>query len=540
MSLRFRVLVAGVAGLALAASGQGVAASHTVPMDGATLAGPALVYLRTSVKTDVVVLEHKTEVTIHSKSFVLPMGSGSGVVVNPSGTVATAASVVATDLATAKIDAVNRLFGAVHKVRIGDPRKKQRLRDPALNAKLRNCYGNGSHRECIVINQTQVIEVFPWAQPPFPHLTGEVLTTSKGVAVVGISGATNRPSAGLAATDDVAGQLTLLGFSEPPTGKSSPKKTTAASRLQLKGLKIPAGSNGGPVVDEHGQVVALADAPGAGGNGRFLPVTAVAAALEAAKAQPQRGVVDNEFEEAIRYYNQSHDQHAVDRFDRVLQLYPRHVEAQRLLADARTKAGSKEDMSGGMDEHPMAASSPPFRLWAIAGGIALLVLAAAALLWRRRRHVPPGPAPAAPAPAAGGAPAAAQPTPAQPATPTPAPAGTRTAAPLPAETRTAAPLPAETRTAAPVPAKTATTTRPLAPVTPPVEPVGNGQETGERRGAEPAPTPAKAAGTKRERVAETRVETRLPEASGFAFCTQCGKPSSPGHRFCGYCGNRFG
>ena len=247
-----RVLSAGVAGLLVAIALPLTGAAHGLPVDGATQASPAVVFVRVSVETGVVVLEHQREITIHSSRYLLPMRQGSGVVVNHNGTVATAASVVAADLDKAKIYAVNKLFAKVHKVRIADPFKRTHLRDMRLHDKLKACYGSSRHRECIITSQRQVIEVYPWTAPPFTKgLPAQPVTrATTGVALLQINGPTNMPTAALAPAASLPARATILGFSRPPRA-DEPAGRTAVTPDGLKKLTLKAGLSGGPVIDER-------------------------------------------------------------------------------------------------------------------------------------------------------------------------------------------------------------------------------------------------------------------------------------------------
>jgi hypothetical protein len=511
---RSRVLGAGVAGLLLATAMPLAGAAHTVPVDGATLASPAVVWVRTSVDTGVVVLEHQREVTIHSSHYLLPMRQGSGVVVNHTGTVATAASVVAADLERAKIQAVNKLFAKVHKVRIADPFKRTHLRDMRLHDKLMACYGSSRHRECIITSQRQVIEVFPWAAPAFTNgLPAQLVRATTGVALLQINGPTNMPTAALASAARLPARATILGFSGPPRADGQPDRT-AVTPDGLKKLTLKAGLSGGPVIDENGRMVGLAAAPGVDGAGKasFHPADEVAKALKAARIQPQRSVVDSTFEQAVNYFSGQHDRHAAERFDRVLAYYPKHALAQHFRDDARKLADSPQDRSGEMDEHGgmpgASADGSSLTPWLVGGVIGLLALAGAAVLWRRRRPVDTPAATASPATAA----------------PVTAGAAPPEKAPTPKADNGATGSKAARPAADPA-------ARPSRPAVPPATPQAarslaraRSHSTGGSRGPQ---------------VAETSMQSSPPSASGLAFCTQCGKPSQPGHRFCGYCGNRF-
>ena len=512
---RSRLLGAWTAGLLLAMALPAAGAAHTTPVDGATLASPAVVWVQTSVETGVVVLEHRREVTIYSGRYLLEMRKGSGVVVNHNGTVATAAGVVAADLHKAQIYAINKLFAKVHKVRIANPFMRTHLRDMRLHDKLLACYGSSRHRDCIVTSQTLVVKVFPWTAPPFAKgVPAQRLALSgapSGIALLQINGATNMPTAALAAVGRLPDHATALGFAGPPKADSPPSRT-ALTPAGLRNLTLKAGLSDGPMIDESGRMVGLVAAPGDNGAGKasFHSAQDVAKALKAAQIQPQRSVVDSTFEEAINYFTGQHDRHAVERFDRVLSLYPKHALALHFRNEARKQANTAQDRSSEMDEHggmpSTAAAGRPLTPWLVTGVIGLLALAGAAVLWRRRR--------AADRPAGTAAPAAAAPVTAGPAQSPSRPSGS----------------PAVPQAA-----------RSPAPGMPAAEPGGGGHDGERRHDAELAPARSRpTGGSGRRQVGETSVQATPPSASGFAFCTQCGRPSRPGQRFCGYCGNRFG
>lgn len=536
---RSRVLVAWTAGLLLATAVPLAGAARTTPDDGATLASPAVVWVHTSVDTSVVVLEHRREITIHTGRYLLPMRRGSGVVVNHNGTVATAASVVAADLQKAKIHAVNNAFARVHKVRIADPSKRTHLRDMRLHDKLLACYGLSRNRECIVTGQTVVVRVFPWTAPAYANgVPAQKLATSGapgGIALLQISGATNMPTAALAAAGQVPDHATVLGFPGPPKADGSPSRT-AITPDGLKKLTLKAGLSGGPVVDESGRMVGLVAAPGEDGAGKatFHSADEVAKALKAAQIQPQRSVVDSTFEEAISYFAGQHDRHAVERFERVLSFYPKHALAKHFRDEARKSVGTPQDRSSEMDEHGGMPTGTEdggsLTPWLVTGVVGLLALAgAAAVFWRRRRAVdrPAGAAPVT----AGGAP------PGKP----PAPKADNRATGSGSKPARPAADPAQSPSRPAGSPATPQAARSPAPGTPVAEPGGNGRDAERRHSAELAPAPSRPAGSSGSRqVAETSMQANPPSASGFAFCTQCGRPSRPGHRFCGYCGHRFG
>jgi hypothetical protein len=541
---RSRLLGAGIAGLLLATALPLAGAAHTTPIDGATLASPAVVWVRASVDTAVVVLEHQREITIHSSRYLLPMRQGSGVVVNHSGTVATAASVVAADLQTARIYAINKLFAEVHKVRIANPLKRTHLRDMRLHDKLLACYGSSRSRECIVTSQTLVVEVFPWTAPPFAKgVPAQKLApsgSSSGIALLQINGATNMPTAALAAAGRLPDRATALGFSRPPKADSPPSRTPLTPD-GLKKLTLKAGLSGGPVIDESGRMVGLVAAPGEDGAGRasFHSADEVAKALKAAQIQPQRSVADSTFEEAINYFTGQHDRHAVERFERVLALYPKHALARHFRDEASKLADTPQDRSSQMDEHggmpEPSEDGGSLTPWLVTGAIGLLALAGAAVFWRRRRAVD--------RPAGTAAPAAAAPVTAGPAPPQKAPAPKADNKATGSSSKQARPAadPAQRPGRPAGSPATPSAARSPAPGTPVAEPGGNGHDAERRHSAELAPVRSRPTGSSGGRPAtDTSMQAASPSASEFAFCTQCGKPSRPGDRFCGHCGNRFG
>jgi hypothetical protein len=500
-----------MAGLALLVASHPAGAADDMAVDGATLAAPAVVWLRTSVSAQVVVIEHRKDVTLHARSSTVPVASGSGVVVSPDGTIATAARITTPDLATVKIYAINKAFAGVYGTRIVNPFRRQHLPDRDLDRRLQLCYEQGRHSNCIFTKLAPVVEVFPLAQPPFAKgLMGQVLSARgapKGIAVVQVTGPTNMPAAALVASGGAMQHLTVLGFAKPPTGSSSPIRVDAEAG-KLRGLRLPVGLSGGPVVDERGRLAGLvsAQAPDGSGPATLHRADEVTAALRAVGVQPRQGVVDSTFQEAMRYYTDRHYDHAVERFKAVIAYYPKHALALRLLADAERRAGGPEDMSAAMNEHGTPAGNARLSRfwWVLIPVVLFLLLGIAAWVWWRGRPIRAG--------------ATAQPPPAAAQSP---------------------PSPAQT----PSTADEATTVEPERGPSGSDRPgVGNGMATmGGRRAAGPV-EPVRAS-TSQEGAAESSVQaglaTPVPESGELAFCTQCGTPTSPGHRFCGHCGHRL-
>src|SRR5512142_2733181 len=151
------------------------------------LAQPAVVFIETTAEADVVL--HDGGLT--RATYDVPvLASGSGAVVNRSGTVVTVSPVVAPDLTRAKVYAVNRLF------------LRHRLSDPRLDQKLQGCYRPELlTSDCAVFVRPRV-RVYPFLATPGPSIDAELLRAGSrptDPAVLAVSGM-NMPTVALAPT----------------------------------------------------------------------------------------------------------------------------------------------------------------------------------------------------------------------------------------------------------------------------------------------------------------------------------------------------
>ena len=186
------------------------------------LAQPAVVFIQTAAQADVV---------LHDKSLIratynVPvLASGSGMIVNRSGTVVTSNAVVSSDPGRAKIYAVNQIFSRHFGVPLsGNPFARHRLSDPRLNEKLQGCYlPDQPASDCVVFVRSR-IRVFPFLATSSPGLPAELLRAGRGpgdAAVLFVSGV-NMPTVALAPTLKGATAIGTLGFRAPPGSGSTP------------------------------------------------------------------------------------------------------------------------------------------------------------------------------------------------------------------------------------------------------------------------------------------------------------------------------
>lgn len=530
-----------ILGLALSAVGVvavAPAASAHPPgsRDRVVEAEPAVVYIETSTTAQVVLHDMGKPVFLQLKTYdEPPLASGTGVVVNPTGTIVTAASVVTPGLDRARIYAANRMFADYYKVRVpGDPFVRHTLPDPAQNRNLQNCYDTHemymTGATCVVSLTTKV-RVFPFVtNPTGGGLPADVLRAAPGAAGVAVLTTTtsNDPAAALAPALGGAKDVSTIGFTDRPTATSrpvtanehltppgSPRFTSADFAAVQKGMGSK--SAGMPVISsDTGAMVALVSgAP----DGSLIPVERVTAALRSLGIRPSRSVVDTTFAEATAFFSDQHYAHSVPRLQEVLRLDPQNAPARQMLQLALAKRGTAADMSN----MGMGGASPPSRTVASpsAGGgvsgwlivlfvaLGLLALAVVATFMFGRRLT------------AGGVRVHWRGRPKAPATPAvvtlrdgPAVSRDRMSS---ATSGAAGPVPSP-RNGGPDTSLTVQRPRVSVPSS------GNAAHGDAPSGSAAAPGPQRSASAASGRVASRR------------FCTECGTQLGPHHRFCGMCG----
>ncbi len=535
---RLAILGAATAAL-LAGPGVAPAGAHNHPQ--APFADePAVVYLQTAVDASIDQTQktgsNVVTTNVH-RTFVL--ATGSGFTVNGDGTIVTVNAAVPTTVRPGDLGAINQALSKDYGITL--PASAF-----ATGTRVRAC--TPDHGTCVAFSDP-VIRVFPFVSPALKQgLAASVLKAggaASDVAVIKVGGNGNMPAVNLAASVSNLAAFTVLGFPDVPNGQAPPvgiaghykpagSHTIDPADLPKVKAALRPGLRGGPLVDDSGRVVGLISDLGGGAGFGMKDLAAVHAALQAAGASAAQGPVDTAFQSAASFFLARHYTPAVPGFRQVLQLYPSHALAQQDLRAASAKAGGpedlhgKEDLMGGVDTSE-SGSQRPLGLWLGTGGGVLLlgVLALGVLLRRRRRGQEPAqvgpPAIAArPRPPVSGS--AVAPVPSAGAGPPVAGGG---------------PGPGGSARRSFPGAISRLTQRPLRSATPPRDgslPGPVGPFPPGPAGHAPRPvsmTPAGAAPGTGAVPGGTRSEGRAQPA----FCTRCGGPLAPRHRFCGFCGN---
>jgi S1-C subfamily serine protease len=467
------------------------------------------------------------------RTFVL--ATGSGFTVNGDGTILTVTAVVPTAVRPSDLAAINQALSRDYGIVMPAGAF-------AAGTRVRACSHPAPDRSTCVSFSDPVVRVFPFVSPALKQgLTAAVLRPGHApgdVAVIKVSGNGNMPAVNLAASVSNLEAFTVLGFKSQPNGATPPTavpghfKPPGSHTINpadlanvLAGLR--AGLRGGPLVDDNGRVVGLiSDVASASGERGFevQDLAALRAALAGAGVTATQGPVDTAFQSAASFFQARHYTPAVPGFRQVLALYPGHALAQQELRVASAKAGGPEDLHGVEDmagDTSESGSQRPLGLWLGAGGAVLLLatVALAVLLRQRRRGrrelavataAPPALMPRPRPPVSGSASA-----PASPASGTGDAAADRRSLPR------VAPRLTRWSQRSGTPPRDGSLPPALA------DAGGHGQRP---RGAtpprqQPGPDPGSSAGA-------ARTEGKLQPA----FCTRCGGPLTPLHRFCGFCG----
>ncbi|GAA3397264.1 hypothetical protein [Cryptosporangium minutisporangium] len=605
LRLTAAVLAVCVSALTLGIATPAQAHKHPTPVE---LISPAVVRIMTYGKVSISLIEHNfqgpsgNDISLVQRSYQPMLGTGSGFVVNPSGTIVTSPAVTGVDLNRAAIFAVNKIFNE----RYGDgapmPADPYSKAKPSANTgdvvskRLQRCYQGNTTDEsggCVIFTQA-VVTVQPYVadQKQFGDLPAQVVYPTGGqksdVAVLKI-GASSMPSVVLGTSSDNVEAVSTLGFMNTPTDEKSlkpiqvhfTKKGSGVVRPNddyLAELKrgLPAGLLGGPVVSEKGQVVGFLSP--SGNDIKLVGPEQVTEALAAVDVKAERGPTDLTYENALHNYNNGLYSAAVPNLTQVLKLYPGHLLATEKLAIAKQRQGTSADKgtdgatdtSGfGSDEQSSGESDGPgnILLWGGLGAILVLVLLLGAVLLRGRGgkggsgagappidpnlmpgygqpgvQVPLG----APYPGAVGSPASAPPA----GWPTSAPPGwvdpRVSGGAYPAQNPyPGVPSYSETPYGAPSsgvpyadPNSEAQTVLRLSPSTPPPLPGQQSDPSGATVVAGDSSSGAPGAEGAPASVLARQGEGTGSTGDAAGSCDQCGQPLQPGQQFCGYCGNR--
>lgn len=415
---RLALVAAGVA--ALVASAVGPALAHEHPSGSTDLVTPAVVRVEAVAHVDITLLDHVGELLHIERSYDIPIGTGTGVVVTPEGAVVTLTRVVVSQQDVA-IYAANKIFAEHHKVKIPIDYAKHKVKDKTLNHHLEECYPPKTKLATCIINVKPVITVYPnISTPDAKGFQAEVVAPGNrpdSPAVLQLTGRTEGgaglPTAPLAdkVPDKEGSPINLAGFLAKPApdkpikveighlskgGVSGEggrpfadpeKKVDEPAKL---GALADQGMLGAPVIgDKEGHVIGLL--VGGGKDAKMIGVREITAALTKAKVVPRRGTIDAAFEAALTRLHTKNYTDAVPFFQRVIDLYPGHIVAAAHLKTSLAKRGSAEDTGVRKAAAPTKSAIPLWPFIAAAAVVLVAALVGAFLIWRRRTHQTPPP-----------------------------------------------------------------------------------------------------------------------------------------------------
>ena len=398
---------------ALVGSGAGNAAEQA-PLSkqrAIAIASPGVVYIETAF--DVTVRLKLSDESIARTYKDVPYSSGSGFVVNPSGTIITARHVVKPDDQDVRNFASNSLFDLdVSGLELFE---HWRLNDSVLDHRLQQCYQNVICTFQVTPHVTVWTGVALAGTQLAKGVDARVLKTSErganntDIGILQIDGK-NMPTTPLARTIDNMQQgddIIALGFPgtaqennvTAPHSKSGTVGTvgTVGTTKQLEvDINIEQGMSGGPVINLQGQVVGVNSyyvprSTGESGTKYARSIDDARELLNDSGKTASRGIADTHWQRAVDLYFLHHYTAAIPELNAVLTAYPGHPLATDYLQRATALKGTAQDRplgGGGLD------------WWVIAlivlGG--LLALAAVALLLVRRGALPAALARRAPRP----------------------------------------------------------------------------------------------------------------------------------------------
>jgi serine protease Do len=413
----------GIVAAVLAGGASGAKPPPPSPARAVALASQGVVYIQTAFTVTVrIKLSDESATRTYSTDY----GSGSGFVVNPSGTIVTARHVVKPADLDVRHYAANKLFDALSFPAGADLFSSFTItNDAEATHRLQQCYAAVICTFQVTPHVAVYTGVALGGIQTAKGLAANILKTSEGgenntdIAILQVDGS-NMPTIGLA--QSVAGvapadQIVSLGF--PGTAQDNnitqpdqkfgrvSRVTTVGTAKQIEmDLALEQGMSGGPVVNLAGHVIGvnsyyIARSTGESGTKYARSVDDVRALLNDAGKRAVRGPVDVEWVKAVDLYFGHHYTAAIPHLRQVLALSPSLPLATSYLQTATAKKGTKEDI---------ALGGGGLQWWLIvliaAGASALLM--GVVILVRRRRGMPGAaagpPAPAVKVPAGDGKP----------------------------------------------------------------------------------------------------------------------------------------
>src|SRR4051794_7973605 len=595
---RHRILWVVALTAALLVPGSAPAGAHTHPTP-IERSAPGVVWVEARATVEVALVEHRQSdpgglhISITQSTSDPLLAWASGFVVEPTGSIVTSGAITKNDLDRASIYAVNEAFRNRYGAQApmtGDLFTRQRVGPDTdlLQQRLAACYPPYQTNDaggCVVkVTPTYVVYPYVNSQDNFGRLPATLLAGSTNdVAVLKVK-ATSMPTVALGESTAGAKALAALGFMGVP-GEQQQLQSIYAHLAEVGGTVLKTeglteeeakdnaqlaeslGSgwmHGGPVVAEEGQVIGFLepDANSAPAPGRLIDVGAIRGVLSEAGVTPRRGPVDTSFEAAMHPFKNGGYAAAIPSFKATLALFPGHFLAAANLAVAEQNVasgtpGASRPTGGGTTATSSAGSPWTVVLFAVAAVLLLAAIALLILRRRRRSHASPagrgtpspGTAkpregqPAAPSrPAAGKRePGKAKPQEGQPAVASRPATGkhehrgapsTATGSKSGAVSVIEAGGPGQKGPASPrggEPAVSGVAPSRSAPEQGAGAPVGDGSRRAARGYATPPPVPSSG-----------RDAPFPPATDRPAFCTSCGGPLAPRHRYCSRCGAATG
>ncbi|MEV0592507.1 hypothetical protein [Nonomuraea cavernae] len=394
--------------------------AHEHPSGITDLVTPAVVRVEATAHVEITLLDHIGDLVHVERSYDVPIGVGTGTVVNPEGAIVTLTRVVKNEQDVA-VYAANRIFAEHHDVKIPADFERHKLKDDLLDKHLRQCYPPKSAKATCIFEVTTDITVFPNVSPADPKgIKAElvkagsrpdspaVLTTSgRIIGSVGlptapladkvpdqqgsptnIAGFLGRPGPNVKETVEIAHLGKGGGTGEKGRQFADPDKKVDEP-VKMGGL-ADRGLRGAPVIgDKDGHIIGMLI--GGGKDARMIGVREINAALTKAGVAPRRGPIDTAFEAALTRYHTKYYTEAAPGFQRVLELYPGNVVAASLLKDSLAKRGGPEDQGTKKAAAPVSRSTPLWPFIVVAGVLFMAAGAGAFVLWRRRAPEEPPP-----------------------------------------------------------------------------------------------------------------------------------------------------
>lgn len=423
-----------VVGQALIASTPASAHTHPTPVE---LDTPAVVFVETSARVDISLLEHsnapsaKAHIVLVQRRYTPVLAVGSGFGVTPNGAVVTGTETITPNIDRAKIYAVNMLFSERYGANAPmprDPFSKHTVADlpgNPVNTRLQQCYHPNTAGEtggCVVAATPQVT-VYPYvtdqerygtlaAEVLRPSISREGITDTAGPVALLKVGASSMPTVRLAQSAKDAGRpVSMLGFTGVPSANHSAAKVDThldkSGKLQPEnqgefnrvtdGLR--SGMGGGPIISTKGEVIGffmptLSRTGQTGSVPALIDASVIRSRLKSAGLTPQQGPVDFAYEAASHNFKNNLFTASIPKLKETLQLYRGHLPADQDLRVAVARRNTKADVVQPRAKTGASRSSDGRLSWgwltALIGGMSLLLVFVARAVHRRRISPPEG------------------------------------------------------------------------------------------------------------------------------------------------------